>query len=532
MIKAMMKKQMQESFCWLYQDKKTGKNRSMKGLIGYGLLYLLVFGCVGFVFYAVSDMLCEPFHGMGLDWLYIALMGLMSVMLGVFGSVFNTYTSLYRAKDNDFLLAMPIPTKLLLVARLTGVYAMGLLYEMLVMIPALIVYFMDSDCHGSGVVFTLLIPFVLSFFVLTLSCVLGWVVALISSRLRHKKLATVAISLVFIGAYYYFYGKAFELIQAMLANPDAVSAVMKKVLFPFYHMGMAAEGHAGSMLIFTVVMLGCVVVVYLILDRSFLRLATTRRGEKKKAYVAKNTKEVSGARALLQKEFRMFLGSPTYMLNCGLGILGMLICAIFFVIKQEMLLEVLNLMFADEKGLLMLVMTAGICMMTTMNDMTAPSVSLEGNCIWLTQSLPVRGWQVLQAKLYMHLILTLVPAAVVIVSIVWLTEMDMKAVLLMSVTVVLFVVFMAELGLVLNLRMPNLNWTSEIAPIKQSASVMICLFGGWALVIACGGLYYLLRRVMTPAWFLVAISTLLLIGCAWQMRWLRTRGEKIFEHLS
>ena len=124
MIKAMMKKQMQESFCWLYQDKKTGKNRSIKGLIGYGLLYLLVFGCVGFVFYAISDMLCEPFHGMGLDWLYIALMGLMSVMLGVFGSVFNTYTSLYQAKDNDFLLAMPIPTKLLLVARLTGVYYM------------------------------------------------------------------------------------------------------------------------------------------------------------------------------------------------------------------------------------------------------------------------------------------------------------------------------------------------------------------------------------------------------------------------
>ena len=41
-------------------------------------------------------------------WLYRALMGIVSVTLGVFGSVFNTFSTLYQAKDNDLLFAMPI----------------------------------------------------------------------------------------------------------------------------------------------------------------------------------------------------------------------------------------------------------------------------------------------------------------------------------------------------------------------------------------------------------------------------------------
>ena len=59
-------------------------------------------------------------------WLYMALMGIVSVTLGVFGSVFNTFSTLYQARDNDLLFAMPITERSVLTARLSGVYAMGL----------------------------------------------------------------------------------------------------------------------------------------------------------------------------------------------------------------------------------------------------------------------------------------------------------------------------------------------------------------------------------------------------------------------
>ena len=66
-------------------------------------------------------------------WLYRALMGIVSVTLGVFGSVFNTFSTLYQAKDNDLLFAMPITERSVLTARLSGVYTMGLMYELFVL---------------------------------------------------------------------------------------------------------------------------------------------------------------------------------------------------------------------------------------------------------------------------------------------------------------------------------------------------------------------------------------------------------------
>ena len=64
-------------------------------------------------------------------WLYRALMGIVSVTLGVFGSVFNTFSTLYQAKDNDLLFAMPITERSVLTIPMNllksrGVFARGL----------------------------------------------------------------------------------------------------------------------------------------------------------------------------------------------------------------------------------------------------------------------------------------------------------------------------------------------------------------------------------------------------------------------
>ena len=96
MTKALLKKQMREVFAWVYRNRKTGQNRSGKGLVGYILLYLVLFAYLGYLFYIMGDALCAPLTEAGFGWLYMALMGLVGVALGVFGSVFNTYTSLYQ----------------------------------------------------------------------------------------------------------------------------------------------------------------------------------------------------------------------------------------------------------------------------------------------------------------------------------------------------------------------------------------------------------------------------------------------------
>ncbi len=530
MLKTLMKKQMLEVFSGVYQDKKTKQRKSAKSMIGYALLCIVLFGYLLVMFYFLADWLCAPLVSAGFGWLYMTLMGVAAATFGVFGSVFSTYTSLYQAKDNDLLLAMPIPTKYMLYARLFAVYAVGLMYELLIMIPVLIVYFMNVPFEFLTVLFSLLIPFVLSIFVLALSCILGWIVALVTSKLKNQKILTVILSLGFLGAYYYFCGNMSTIIEKILTNPTGLGDKVKGALYPFYQMGLAAEGDALAMLIFVVIIVVLYAAVYVVLNRSFLKLATANRGSSKAKYVEKRVESRSQAQALLYKELRRFLGSVNYMLNCGLGIVFMLFAAVMLIVKKDTIVLLCTLI--NNEGLVALIAVAAICAMSSMNDISAPSVSLEGKNIWLLQVVPVSGWDILKAKLSLHLILTLVPVAVLTVCVELVIKPSLLFAILIPIIMVLFVLLMAVLGLVFNLKMPNLNWTSEVVPIKQSASVTLALFGGWGIELVLGVGYYFLYDYIRPSIFMICVCGLLFAANVLLLRWLKTRGSRIFERLS
>lgn len=529
MTKALLKKQLMEVFSWLYKDRKTGKHRSAQGIALYSVLYLVIFGSLGAVFYRAADILCEPLLSIKMGWLYWCLMGLISVFLGVFGSVFNTYSTLYGAKDNDLLFAMPIPVSRILIVRLLGVYAMGLMYELIVMIPTLLIWFMKAPFSFAGAICIMLIPFILSVFVLVLSSILGWVVALVSAKLKNKNIITVFISLIFIVVYYYAYAQAYSMLQSLLVNADRVGEKIKFALYPLYHMGLAAEGRIISMLIFTAVIGVLFLAVYSVLSRSFLGLATANKGASKKKHKREKIKTRSVSSALLSKELRRFTSSANYMLNCGLGIIFMPVAAVILVWKSG----ALNEMLADPtiQKFIPLLAVAAICVIATMNDITSPSISLEGKNLWLLQSLPVSAKNVLAAKLKLHLLLTLIPAIPLVAAVEWLIKPSPVLAMLTIVTVALFITLMATLGLTINLKIPILNWTSEIVPIKQSMSVIIALFGGWVIIIAFAGAYVLLQKYLSALAFLSLVCLMLSLIIIALLRWLFTKGAKIFSSL-
>ena len=172
-----------------------------------------------------------------------------------------------------------------------------------------------------------------------------------------------------------------------------------------------------------------------------------------------------------------------------------------------------------------------ICMITSMNDITAPSVSLEGKSIWLIQSLPVTAWQALRAKIRLHIILTLVPSLILGVCVSIVLKVSIPSAILILAATSLFVLFTALVGLSLNLKMPNLKWTNETVPVKQSMSVLITLFGGWAVVLALGAIYFALRHFISPTVYLIIICVLLAGLCTALYMWIKNKGSKIFAAL-
>lgn len=287
-----------------------------------------------------------------------------------------------------------------------------------------------------------------------------------------------------------------------------------------------------SMLIFTAITSVLFAVVFWVLSKNFLKMATANRGEAKVQYKEKSMKTRSVGGALLQKELRRFLGSANYMLNCGLGIVLMPVSAVALIWQQQTIREFLDKFLSGNRDIAYLIGAAAVCLVASMNDMTAPSVSLEGKNLWLSQVLPVSGRQVLMAKLKLHLVLTVIPAAVLIIAVEWVLKPTAAFAVLIPAAVVLFITMMAEFGLFLDVKKPNLHWTNETVPVKQSMSVMLCLFGGWALIVALAAGCYLLSKFFTPLVYLASVTALLLAVSILLYRWLCTKGAERFEKLA
>lgn len=533
MLSVLLKKQMTEIFRNYFYNPKKNAARSKAGIIGYIILFIAIMaGLLGGMFTYLSLAICSALAAAGMDWLYFALMGLLAILLGVFGSVFNTYSCLYLSKDNDLLLSLPIPVNVIMASRLLTVYLMGLMYSIVVILPAVIVYWVTVSVSAGEIFGCLLLILLISVFVLTLSCALGWVVAKISLKLKNKSFITVVISLAFIGGYYFFYFKAQTLIQDLLANAAVYGEKIKGAAYPLYLFGRVGAGDAFAMLIVSAVILALFGLIWVLISRSFLKIATSSGNTAKKVYKETAVKQKSIAAALLVKEFGRFTASPNYMLNCGLGILLLPICGAMLLWKGSAVISVLNEIFGERAGCVPVLLCAVVCTLASMNDMAAPSVSLEGKSLWLMQSLPVTPWQVLRGKLGMQLILTEIPVLFCIICIAFIYPFNTLELILTALVPMLYVLLSALFGLFLGLKMPNLNWTSEITPIKQSAPVAIALFSGFGYtVLLCGG-YMLLN-----GWKLGFVGYMSLLGavtlalCGLLYFWLKNMGSKLFAGL-
>ena len=98
--------------------------------------------------------------------------------------------------------------------------------------------------------------------------------------------------------------------------------------------------------------------------------------------------------------------------------------------------------------------------------------------------------------------------------------------------VLTFVLFLSLFDLFVGLKMPNLNWTSEITPIKQSVGVMIALFSGFGYtVLLCAGYMLLNGWKLGFTGYMSLFGAVTFVLCALLYFWFKKKGCKLFATL-
>ena len=540
MFGLLLKKQLTEIFRGYFYNSKNNKKRFVGSTIGFFILYLfLMVGVVGGLFVYLSITLCKPMYTAKMSWLYFVIMALIAIVLGTLGSVFNTFQQLYISKDNDLLLSMPIPIRSIVLARLAGVYLLGFMYSAVVIVPSVIVYWVVADINSKVIIGPVLLTLLVSVVVLILSCVLGWGVAKISLKLKNKSFITVIFSLLFIGLYYFVYYKVEKILQELLTNLAVYGNEVKAKANILYLFGKIGEGYIPSMIGFTVTLVAVTVLVLAIISKSFIKIATSQGTVAKVRYKEKIIKEKSPFKALLEKEMKKFTSNANYMLNCGFGSIFVILFGGLILIKKELIFEIIDGFVQTTssmditicEGDVVIIFITVICALIALNDMVVPSVSLEGKSIWILQSLPVKPWNILKAKICVQLIITGIPMIFCQICMLLIMRASVIELILAMLIPIAFLVFITLFGMYLGIKRPNLTWTNEITPIKQSLSVAIAMFGGMAVPVVMCTIYLVIAKPIGSVVYMCLVLALMLAGSVIFYMWLKKKGSELFAKL-
>lgn len=529
MIKTLLSLRLKALFAGMTVQGRQKKKRGIGMVILFVVLYLYVgavaLGMMGVTFYSLA----EPYHSMGLDWLYFAMSGLMALGFSVIGSVFTTQSQLFDAKDNALLLSMPIPPRLILLSRVIPLLGLNMVFSCIVILPATVVYAYFIRCSFALIVGQLISLVAVSLLAQAIGCLLGWLLHLLLSKIN-KSVASLVYMIAFLVPYFYLVSKANEIMTSMITQGQTIADTVSWI-WPIYALGKGSAGQLlyslGSLVLCAI----CFTAAYAVLSATFLKSATSvSAGRKRRKLDLSRGSSASPANAIFSKELRKFLNTPVYLTNMGLGLvmtLALAVAGIWFRKDLMPLLEALQL----QKYAALLVCGI-VAYLGCMTAISCPSVSLEGKNLWILKSMPISSKGILLAKLGLHnrLAIPVNALAGLILSVGYGCSLPeiLLCVLFCGISALLY----GLIGMNAGLKWAKLDYISEAYPCKQSMAVMVAMFGSMGIPMALALLYiFVLRDHLSPMVYLIACTAALALACFGLYKLLTSWGAKKWESL-
>ena len=514
MFKALMKVKLASIFNWLGGGSKRGKKSGKGKLVLYALLMVYAIGVFCWLFGMVFSALAEPLYTSGLAWLYFLMVLIMSFAMMVVFSVFTAKSQLYEAKDNDLLLSMPIPPSAILGSRMLLLLGLNLLFGLIIAVPALIMWYQCAPFSAKTLVSFILVFLALSLFALAISAIFGWLLSLLSSKMRRKTLFETVLSLAFLAAYFYFYSRLGTIVENVLMSSMGLADTLGNVTVLRWIGVAAAEGNVIYLLLSMAILTIPFIIVYAVLSRTFIKTATAKRGSAKIKYTDKGQSVSSRSSALFKREAARFFSSSTCIINNGLGAVFILAGAVLLVVYKSILLQIM----AGYEDIAMCIVAVFGAAMAGMVLPTSSSVSLEGKSLWIIRSMPVSTDEVLGTKLRLSLVLYIPPIVILMAAAAYVLRPGALIVLTATAASLLLLLVMAQMGLIANIRHPNLNWMTEAQAVKSGAAVIICMLLDYGLIAALGVVGYFLLSKGVHAALVMALASVLLLALSLLLR--------------
>ena len=439
---------------------------------------------------------------------------LVGAIAGAVAAFLKTNGVLFGFKDYDLVMSLPVPTSSVVLSRIASLYAMSLLFGVLVMVPACAVYASAAGvsavgvaCMALSIVLAPLLPLAAAVVLapllpLAAAVVLAVLIAAVSSRFKHANVAvivlTLAATLAAVFGSFALSGQSDDL--AALSALGAQLTGQLAAIFPPAAWATAGivQGDLVQFAAFAAVNIAAAAAVFALVARLFVPVNSLLMSSRPRGTFSFDGDKGAGAksstpfRALMVKELRLLAATPIYFMNACIGYVLVLVAAVAVAVGSAtgmLSLDLLPPAYAPFVGALLPWALAFFC---AISSTTAASVSLEGSARWLMLTAPVSPATVLGAKVAVNLAIAVQCLAVSAVLMAVSLPLDALSVAALFAVPLAASMLAACLGLALDARSPKYDWTSVYEPVKRGVPVFAVIMIGMVFCVLGMGVTTLL----------------------------------------
>lgn len=523
-----------------------GKGFNIGTAIIVAIIIIAFLMMMGFSF-GLSMVLGFEMYMKGCMWVFFPMGFLSSAAFALVGTIFAAQSYLFDANDNNLLLSMPIKPSSILISRMLALYVLNFIYSTIIFLPIGLAYGIFFHFNALTLIYFILSLLIIPMLVTAVASIFGYLIGLVSYKIPNKNFLTVILGFGIMAILLVIGLNLGPIVSTLMENIDIVANKVHNISNILYWYGLATispenypyETPKGVMLWGTLpLILICVAVTYLsywFISKKFIKTITRKVVTKKKKYVEKPMKPTNLQYTLIKKEVGYFFSIPAYVMNAGMSTIMSIMLGVGILMRGNLIVQWLPRMFPDaSSNLIALAVGSSLALCCTINDVTAPSISLEGKTLWLLKSTPVKPMKIFIAKALLAPIVSLPGVIFTAIASAVTLQLTVADILFIFFIPILACLFSGFLGICVNLRIPRFDWSTEITVIKQSLSVIFTLFLSMfftaiPFVVAIIPAAFLERFSSVWAYGICIIYFFLLVVL--EIFYLATDGKKIWNEL-
>lgn len=514
---------------------KTERSRRMMPIV-LGLL-------IGGLMLVNALVMTTEFKKDGNEMAILSLYTLITTIIIVMEGSYKAIDLLFKPRDNDMLLAMPIKRSSIVFVRMIKFYLFELVYCLIFLLPAIIAYAVNVSVEPSYYLVAPTMLILVPVIPIAVACLFGLVIAAVSGRFKHKTLWQVILS---FAALFASAGLVFAFNNPSVNLGESGFTTISNQVTGFYYPAsafakLATQFNFLEYLLFVAINLVIVVVTVLVIGRFCFKIITrldTVSHVKKTGANYRFTRR-SQVTAMVRKEVTRYFNTPVLLMNTAIGLVFFLVavgllCFQFDNVANSIMSSVEDFPLTIEElhSYLPGVTLAMVAFASLLTCITATMISLEGKAFNMLKTLPISGAKVIMSKVLAAMLLIVPITLVGTLMMAVRFQFGIMETVLVLVGVVAMPLVTELIGILINLKYPRFDADNDSVVVKQSASVMVATFLGLGMVLFTVSLIFAMVFWTGQIMGLLIVDAVYVIAALILYFVVATRGEKKYMKLS